>query len=374
MKSFRRDKPRIVLALQGGGALGAYQAGVYQALHEHELTPDWVIGTSIGAINAAIIAGNDISNRLLRLQEFWDGVAHHDAVSGATTPDWVQRMNVWHATFDAITRGIPGFFSPRLFNPFILGLPVSPDKASIYDTAPLADTLKQLVDVDVMNASEAMRLTVSALQVTTAQLVNFDSAHQRLGIEHILASGAIPPGFPPIRIDGELYWDGGLYSNTPLEIVINDSPRVDTLCFMVDLWFAEGPEPETYDQVQSRQKEVMFASRSARHIEAYAETHNLRRQLHALYDKLSPALKDDPEIKQLASHGCGTTMHIVRLQYPGHDWRSSSKDINFSKGSIEWRWDKGYNDAKLALQQARWLQPVPDDKGIVVHEIAVEEI
>jgi len=220
-----------------------------------------------------------------------------------------------------------------------------------------------------MNAVDAMRLTVSAVQMTTARLVNFDNARQQVGIENILASGAIPPGFPPVRVDGELYWDGGLYSNTPLETVINDTPRVDTLCFMVDFWFAEGPELQTLDQVQSGQKEVMFASRSARHIEAYGETHNLRRALRALHDKLAPEMKNDPEIKKLVSNSCDTTMHVVRLQYPGHDWKTSTKDINFSKGSIEWRWDKGYSDAKNALQQARWLEPVPPHQGIVVHEL-----
>jgi len=379
---FDSNHPRIVLALQGGGALGAYQAGVYQAMHEQGVTPDWVTGTSIGAINAAIIAGNPPALRLQRLREFWDLVSHDDLVrhqrvpSWGRVPDWVVRGNVWHATVDAITRGIPGFFSPRLFNPFAAGIAVEPERSSYYDTAPLEKTLRRLIDIDLLNDDEAMRLTVSAVQVTTATLANFDNAHQRIGIEHILASGALPPGFPPVRIDGKLYWDGGLYSNTPLETVLDDHPRVSTLCFMVDLWFAQGVEPRTPDQVESRRKEVMFASRSERHIETYSETHNLRRRLRALYQKLPPELQQDESVAELAVGGCSTTMHIVRLQYPGHDWRSSSKDINFSRGSIEWRWQKGYEDAQRALQQAPWrhFEQGAIERGVVVHDVTQGEV
>lgn len=375
-------KPRVVLALQGGGALGAYQAGVYQALHENDLVPDWVVGTSIGAINAALIAGNVPEQRLPRLREFWQQVSQHDALSLALIPDignaadLAIRFNVWNATTRAMLGGIPSFFTPRLFNPFVLGLPVNPEQASFYDTSPLASTLSQLVDFECINnrdASDAMRLTVSAVQVTTAQLVNFDSKFRALGIEHILASGAIPPGFPPVRIDGELYWDGGLYSNTPLETVLEDKPRVDTLCFMVDLWFAEGAEPTTYDRVQARQKEVMFASRSQRHIDAFNEKHALRRKLHALYNKLPRELQNDPEIKKLTEGGCNTSTHVVRLQYPGRDWNTSSKDINFSAGSIEWRWQQGYEDAQRALANPGWQEVYPPEQGIIVHDVYADE-
>ena len=377
-----QKKPRVVLALQGGGALGAYQAGVYQALHENELTPDWVVGTSIGAINAALIAGNARDRRLQRLQEFWQRVSQQDVLSPAlfsdvaNAPDWVQRINVWSATARAMTQGISNFFAPRLFNPFAFGLPVDPEQASFYDTAPLALALRELIDIERINAAsapDATRLTVSAVQVKTAELINFDSKFRRLDIEHILASGAIPPGFPPVRIDGELYWDGGLYSNTPLDTVLDDSPRVDTLCLMVDLWFADGLEPTTYDQVQARQKAVMFASRSKRHIEAFNEKHALRRQLRALYEKLPDELQADPEIKKLNAKGCSTSMHVVHLQYSGHDWHTSSKDINFSAGSIEWRWQQGYRDALRALAQPCWEKAYSPEQGIVVHDVSSAE-
>lgn len=372
-------QPRVVLALQGGGALGAYQAGVYQALHENGLAPDWVVGTSIGAINAALIAGNEPDQRLPRLQEFWRRVSQRDILplelipEIAHAPDWALRFNIWSATARVITRGVSNFFTPRLFNPFALGLPVDPAQASFYDTTPLAATLQELVDFERINnaakAPGATRLTVSAVKVTTAELVNFDSEFCQLGVEHILASGAIPPGFPPVRIDGDLYWDGGLYSNTPLETVLDDSPRVDTLCFMIDLWFAEGLEPTTYDQVEARQKAVMFSSRSKRHVEAFNEKHALRRQLHALYEKLPPEVQSDAEIKKLSEMGCNTSMHVVRLQYSGHDWHTSSKDINFSAGSIEWRWQQGYLDAQRALAQSSWLEPYSPEQGIVVHDV-----
>lgn len=366
----RRGDRRVALVLQGGGALGAYQAGVYQALHEHDLIPDWVVGTSIGAINAALIAGNVPSARLPRLEAFWHGVARDDLLDMQRVPDMLRRSNTWLASLDAGMRGVPGFFSPRLFSPFAAGLAVAPEAASFYDTAALSDTLERLVDFPHLATRDAMRLTVSTMRVTSGELVRFDSARGRLEAAHIMASGALPPGFPPVRIDGELYWDGGLYSNTPLDIVLDDEPRTDTLCFMVDLWRAEGAEPKTLDEVQTRQKDVMFASRSTQHIEDYRRTHDLRRAVQALHARLPQKQRDAPELRQIAALGCDTTMHIVRLPYPGQDWHMASKDINFSRGSIQWRWERGYRDAGQAIEQAGWLAPVPPHTGVVVHELA----
>ena len=368
----RRGDRRVALVLQGGGALGAYQAGVYQALHEHDLIPDWVVGTSIGAINAALIAGNAPSARLPRLEEFWHSVARDDLLDMERIPDTLRRSNTWLASLDAGMRGVPGFFSPRLFNPFAAGMAVAPESASFYDTQALSETLARLVDFPHLGSTDAMRLTVSAMRVTSGELVCFDSARGLLGVEHIMASGALPPGFPPVRVDGELYWDGGLYSNTPLDIVLDDEPRTDTLCFMVDLWRAEGAEPTTLEEVQTRQKDVMFASRSNQHIEDYRRTHDLRRAVQALHARLPAKHKDDPELQKIAALGCDTTMHIVRLPYPGQDWHMASKDINFSRGSIQWRWDRGYRDAGRAIEQAGWLAPVPSHCGVVVHELARE--
>jgi NTE family protein len=367
-----KPKPRIALVLQGGGALGAYQAGVYQAMHEHGLTPDWVVGTSIGAINAALIAGNEKANRVTRLKEFWERVSHTDTIDMNQVADPARRANIWLSTLDAVTHGVSGFFKPRWLNPFAANMKVAPEDASYYDTSPLVSTLNELIDFNCLSQPGAVRLTVNAVKVTSGQLVSFDSSKQPIGVEHIMGSGALPPGFPPVRIDGELYWDGGLYSNTPLETVLDDKAAVDTLCFMVDLWNAVGPEPTSLDEVQTRQKDVMFASRSEGQIQNYLRLHRLQDMVRALYADLPPDLQNNMGRKILNEVGCNTTIHIVRIPYGGQDWHMAAKDINFSKGSIGWRWEQGYNDASRAVSQAGWLKAVDDDAGIVVHELLVE--
>ncbi|SFM14288.1 patatin-like phospholipase family protein [Rugamonas rubra] len=365
---------RVVLVLQGGGALGAYQAGVYHALHEHDLVPDWIVGTSIGAINAAILAGNPKQSRLLKLKAFWQRIAHDDPVDMARIPDQQRRANIWLQSWDTIVRGVPGFFKPRLLSLFGMGMAVAPEQASFYDTSELGETIEELVDFDYLNAPGGMRLTVNALRVKCGTLKCFDSKEGALGADHIRASGALPPGFPAVRIDGELFWDGGLYSNTPLETVLDDPSHVDTLCFMVDLWSAEGDEPTTLDEVQTRAKDVTFASRSKRHIEDYVATHNMRHRLRQLYAALPDSAKSAQSARELAELGSGTTLHIVRLPYAGRDWHMAAKDINFSRGSIEWRWDQGYQDAMRAIKAAGWLSFVTEDTPLVVHELPPHQV
>jgi NTE family protein len=367
------SKYRIALVLQGGGALGAYQAGVYQALHEHELTPDWVVGTSIGAINGAIIAGNKRDVRLDRLRTFWEEISYQDLIDMRKVPDPARQFNTWLATLNAMWLGMPCFFEPRIPNLFNFGLPVIPEKASFYDTDVLHKTLHRLVDFDHLNTPGCMRLTVNAMEVTSGKLVGFDNLAHKIGIDHVMASGALPPGFPPIRIDGNLYWDGGLFSNTPLETVLDDEPRVDTLCFMVDLWSSQGPEPRTFNEVQTRQKDVLYASRSKRHIDAYLRLHQLRRIVRELYQKLPPESIGATELADMRTIGADTTMHIVRLAYAGRDWHMASKDINFSRGSIEWRWEQGYHDALRAIETGAWKLSAPADAGVVVHELLPDD-
>ncbi len=372
MKPAHRLNPkglRVVLVLQGGGALGAYKAGVYQALEEHGLVPDWIVGTSIGAINAALLAGNHEAMRLGRLKQFWDRLSHQDGIDLARIPDAQRRANVWLSTIDTVLRGVPGFFAPRPFGLFQAGLAVKPEAASFYDTEALAETLGDLVDFDCLNAPGGIRLTVNAMKVRTGELASFDNTRQTLSADHIRASGALPPGFPPVRIDGELYWDGGLYSNTPLETVLDDLPQVDSLCFMVDLWNAAGPEPTTFDEVQTRQKDVTFASRSKRQIEGYLRSHDLQRKLRELYALLPKRDQTRAKAAELAALGAESTMHVVRVPYAGHDWHMASKDINFSKGSIAWRWDQGYMDALRAILHAGWLTAASGKTGLVVHEL-----
>ena len=284
-------------------------------------------------------------------------------------PDSVRSFNSRLTALNCTLNGVRGFFTPRWLSPFTFGLPVAPEQASFYDTSALRETLNRLVDIDYLNAPGGMRLTVNAIRVSCGRLDSFDNRRQRLGIEHVMASGALPPSFPPVRIDGELYWDGGLYSNTPLESVLGDEPRLDTLCFMVDLWSAEGPEPSTFDQVQTRQKDVLFASRSQRHIDAYLRGHRLRRMVRTLRAKLPAGALSEEERSELDKIGPDTTMHIVRLAYAGRDWQMASKDSNFSRGSIEWRWDQGYQDALRAIEARAWRKAVPEDAGVIVHEI-----
>ncbi|MES2740266.1 MAG: patatin-like phospholipase family protein [Pseudomonadota bacterium] len=360
---------RIVLVLQGGGALGAYQAGVYHGLHQHGLAPDWVVGTSIGAINAALVAGNEPALRLARLRQFWERVAHRDGIDMYRASDHARRSNIRLATFDAVLRGVPGFFSPRLFGVFAAGVPVDPEQASFYDTDQLAHTLRELVDFDYLNRPGGTRLSVNALKLRCGSLISFDSGQRRITAEHIRASGALPPGFPPVRIDGELYWDGGLYSNIPLATVLDDLPHRDSLVFMVDLWSAEGPEPTTLEEVQTRQKDVTFASRSRRHIDDYVAARRVQRKLREVYAQLPDHDKRPHDAQQLAMFGCDTTMHVVRLPYAGRDWHMAAKDINFSKGSIEWRWEQGYRDALRAVEAAAWLAAVKEGTPLVVHEL-----
>ncbi|MEN3293255.1 MAG: hypothetical protein V7642_2508 [Burkholderiales bacterium] len=366
---FKGSRPRVVLVLQGGGAMGAYQAGVYEAMHEHGLTPDWIVGTSIGAVNAALIAGNEHDRCIARLKEFWDTVAKDDLFDMRKVPDELRRLNIRMITCDAVVNGVRGFYSPRPLNPFVLNLPVPPERASFYDISDLADTLRRLVNLHYLNAPGDMRLTVSGIQVTCTRFVNFDTRHQTINIEHILASGSLPPGFPPVRVGGELYWDGGLYSNTPLEVVLNDEPRVETLCFMVDLWSPEGPEPTTLEQVNTRHKEILYASRSRSHIDNYLRMHKLRGMVRSLRDKMPPGALSEEESREIDELGAETTMHIVELQYAGRDWQMASKDINFSRGSIQWRWEQGYQDALRVIRQAPWRKDVPEGAGVVLHEL-----
>ncbi|MDB5932933.1 MAG: patatin [Massilia sp.] len=367
--SLNPNKLRIVLVLQGGGALGAYQAGVYQALHEHDLVPDWIVGTSIGAINAALIAGNHNANRLQRLKQFWDRIAHPDSIDMARVTDEQRRSNILMNTVDIMARGVPGFFSPRFGSVFPIGMPVPPEEASFYDTTPLRATLNDLVDFSYLNEEGGIRLTVNAIKVTSGELVQFDSEGGDLSADHVRASGSLPPAFAPVRIDGELYWDGGLYSNTPLESVLNELPQGDTLCFMVDLWSAHGEEPVTMDQVSTRQKDVTYASRSKRHIDDYVAFHGMQQKLRELYARLPDGQHREGDRARLAALGVDATLHIVRLPYAGRDWHMAAKDVNFSKGSIQWRWDQGYRDALRALKHAGWLNFYTEDTAIVVHEL-----
>jgi NTE family protein len=347
-------KGQVVLVLQGGGALGAYQAGVYEALCGAGTEPDWVIGTSIGAINAGIIAGNAPENRLPRLREFWRRVEQDSPFGNFTT----------------VASGIPAFFSPRLIT-WGAGTQahVGLDMASYYDTAPLRATLTELIDERILNETKT-RLTVGAVHVRSSRMRYFDSRDQPLRLDHIMASGALPPAFPAIRIEGEAYWDGGLFSNTPLEAVLDDTQRRDSVIFAVNVWQPTGPEPRSVWEVLGREKDIQYASRSDSHIARQKQIHHLRHVIRELTSHLPPEKQQGPGCRELASWGCATVIHVARLLAPALASEDYFKDIDFSSDGIRARWQAGIDDARRMLERAPWDDPVDPMEGIVVHELS----
>jgi NTE family protein len=357
---------RVVLVLQGGGALGAYQGGVYQALHEAGVEPDWLIGTSIGAINAGLIAGNRIEDRLPKLQEFWRRVEY--STFWGAFPAWTgvaEALSSW----TTLTSGIPGFFetNPRAF----LGahVPLGSDHAGYYSTEPLRKTLDELVDFSLINQDHP-RLTVGAAHVRSSMMRYFDSKEMDLAPEHIMASGALPPAFPAVRIDGELYWDGGILSNTPTERIFDDQPRRNSLIFAVHLWNPTGEEPETIWDILNRAKDIQYSSRIASHIVRQRETHKLRHVITNLLEFVPEEERNDPLLQELAGYSCKTRMHVVRLLASRLDRETHTKDIDFSPAGIRERWETGYAHTNRALAARPWLGEFGLLDGVVLHEPA----
>ena len=365
VQAFRRGAAgQVVLVLQGGGALGAYQAGVYQALHEAGVEPDWIIGTSIGAINASLIAGNPPERRLQALREFWARMESHHA--------W-NRFPAWAGLGDALSywttlcSGVGGFFRPNPTAFMGAHVPLGADRAGFYSTMPLRETLGQLVDPALLNKGEP-RLTVGAAQVRTSTMRYFDSREQPINLDHILASGALPPAFPAVRIDGELYWDGGIMSNTPTEVIFDDNPRRSSLIFAVHVWNPDGPEPTTIWEVLHRQKDIQYSSRISGHIARQKQAHKLRHIITALTRKLPDELRASKEVRELASYGCVTQMHVIRLLAPRLDNETHTKDVDFSESGIRMRRQAGYKATKQALDAAPWQGEFDPLEGVILHE------
>src|SRR5258706_6557364 len=355
---------QIVLVFQGGGALGAYQAGVYQAMHEAGIEPDWVIGTSIGAINAAIIAGNPREQRMAQLEKFWESLEWRSPFGrAAIAPDL---LNPW-ANLATMTQGVAGFFAPNPASWWGVHASLGVERAAFYSTDPLRTTLQDLIDFELPNRC-APRLTVGAVNARTGEMRYFDSRVSPLRVEHVLASGALPPAFPAVRIDGEPYWDGGIYSNTPIEAVLDDNPRSSSTIFTVQLWNPGGREPDSIWQVLGRQKDIQYASRVSSHIVRHQQIHHLRHVVAQLASRLPEELRDTPELRELASWGCRTTMHIVRLRAPRLMSEDHTKDIDFTPNGIRQRWRAGYADTMDAISQAPWTRAVDPLDGVVLHE------
>lgn len=356
---------QVVLVLQGGGALGAYQAGVYEALHEAGIEPDWVIGTSIGAINGALIAGNPPRVRLERLCDFWKCVEQN---AGADVSEYcLPPFGSVAVNLMTMAAGIPTFFRP---NPMaLLGQHalVGIENAAYYSTAPLRDTLARLLDLDYLNGGRT-RISLGAVKVRSGEMSYFDSRNEAIAMDHIMASGALPPAFPAIRIKDEFYWDGGIYSNTPLEAVLDDRPRRDSLIFTVDVWKADGPEPATLWQVAGREKDIRYASRAKSHIARQKQIHHLRHVILELAKAIPEEMRKSPKVKELSSWGCQTMMHVVRLVASGISGEDQLKDIDFTPSGIRARWRAGYADTRRMLDLSPWDRPVDPIEGIVIHD------
>ncbi|MBI5263761.1 MAG: patatin-like phospholipase family protein [Bradyrhizobium sp.] len=362
-----KDLPgQIVLVLQGGGALGSYQAGVYEALHEAGIEPDWIIGTSIGAINASLIAGNEPQDRLARLKEFWKRMEQNPIWNlHAAFPGFNDKLTYW----STITNGIPGFFRPNPLAHAGDSYPLGAEHAGFYSTAPLQKTLGELVDFRLFNRCTP-RLTVGAAHVRTSRMRYFDSRDGELTMAHIMASGALPPAFPAVRIDGELYWDGGILSNTPTEAVFDDNPRKDSLIFAVHLWNPVGAEPTTMAEVLNRHKDVQYSSRIASQIARQQQAHRLRHVINQLAALLPKSERDNPAVRELISYGCPTRMHVVRLLAPQLDRETHTKDIDFSPSGIMRRWDAGYRHTRAVLERPPWIGEFDPLSGVILHEQA----
>ena len=374
----------VALLLQGGGALGAYQAGVYEALSEAEMYPDWVAGISIGAINSALIAGNPPELRVEKLRRFWNLISA-PAWSGALGPvkaPWAMPDSLLSADLPAIaTRGdlargllnrmssavamacgASGFFAPRMPMPW-LEPPGTLEATSYYDTAALKGTLESLVDFDRINAGET-RLSVGAVNVRSGNFAYFDNTTHTIGADHIMASGALPPGLPAVEIEGEHYWDGGLVSNTPLQWVLESFPRQDTLAIQVDLWSARGEFPRTLPEVATRQKEIQYSSRTRAGTDRFRNIQKIRNALGSLIEKLPDALQDSPELTLLRPLGQRKVYNIVHLIYRSQQYEGDSKDYDFSRRSMEDHWRAGYHDTVRTLRHPEAFEPAKNVEGV----------
>ncbi|TAL75025.1 MAG: patatin-like phospholipase family protein [Rhodanobacter sp.] len=370
-----RDYQDVALVLQGGGALGAYQAGVVEALAGAGVHPHWVAGISIGALNAAIIAGNPPERRVEQLHAFWDTIC--------TPPPWLG-VPVWFdasglpagmqgglssvAAWSAVVSGQKGFFRPRMPPPF-LEPHATPNKASWYDTTPLRATLERLADFDRINDPRQMHVSVGAVNVRTGNFVYFDNTKQQLRPEHFMASGALPPGFAAVEIDGEYYWDGGMVSNTPLYRVLHDEPERDLLVFQVDLWSARGEVPHDLAGVADRGKEIQYSSRTRLITDAMREARSRKRMLRDLMALVPPARREDPAFLAAAQESCSAQVNLIHLIYRDKPYEGHFKDYEFSAASMRAHWQAGMADMQHTLDHPQWFARPSVEQAFVTHDV-----
>ncbi|UFX42563.1 patatin-like phospholipase family protein [Bradyrhizobium sp. 41S5] len=358
---------RVALVLQGGGALGAYQAGVYQALHESNIEPDWVCGVSIGAINSAIIAGNPPEKRLERLHTFWDRITGRKIWHHTPDGDIFRKARNFTSSWLTTTLGQPGFFTPHQTNPWL-----SPAGArtatSYYDTTPLRESLLELVDFDRIN-SKKMRFAVGAVNVLSGNFIYFDNAHDEIIPEHIMASGALPPALPMVKVGTDHFWDGGIVSNTPLQHLLDQDDNMNSLVFQVDLFSARGALPRDIQDVMARHKDIMYSSRTRYNTDVYRKTYNLRTALHNALVKIPDdhLSEDQRQLKKANSRLPGIT--LLQLIYQQKAYEGDAKDHEFSGTSMREHWASGHEDTKRSLKRRDWIKMPENGMGIVIHDV-----
>jgi NTE family protein len=362
---------RIALVLQGGGALGAYQAGVYQAMHEAGVEPDWVSGVSIGAINSAIIAGNPPNRRVRQLRTFWELITERKVWPFTPDGDVFRKARNATSSWLTLVGGQPGFFAPRVPSPW-LSFTGSQSATSFYDNAPLRETLENLVDFSMIN-DRSSRFSVGAVDVLTGNFIYFDNAVEEIGPEHVMASGALPPALPMVKIGTDHYWDGGIVSNTPLQHLLDQEDSLDTLVFQVDLFSAKGALPRDLHEVLARHKDIMYSSRTRYNTDVFRRIQTWKMRLYqALIRIPEESLSDEERAlkEQLSELPEISILHIIYQQkaYEGH-----AKDYEFSGTSMREHWQSGYEDTRRTLKHKKWLTMPPPGSGIVVHDVHRQE-
>jgi NTE family protein len=379
LRQYHKQYQVTALVLQGGGALGAYQAGVYEALDQAGIHPSWVAGISIGALNAAIIAGNPPKHRVERLREFWHTICRPPLLPVWPTPPldpdawelpWQNGMSGW-AALRALIEGQPGFFFPRPFP--LLPWRASPTTASWYDTSPLKTTLERLVDFDRINHKTAMRVSVGAVNIRTGNFAYFDNTEGPLRVEHFIASGSLPPGFPATEIDGEFYWDGGMVSNTPLYKVLSDASCRDSLIFQVDLWSARGQVPRDLAEVTSRAKDIQYSSRTRLITEFMGMRQRQQRLLNELMALVPEERRRDPAYRRAEAYAGGALVNLFHLIYRNKPYEGHYKDYEFSFGSMQQHWSSGLDDMQCTLAEPQWFEPPSTEHPFITHDVHCED-
>jgi NTE family protein len=358
---------RIALALQGGGALGAYQGGVYQALHEVGLEPDWITGVSIGSINGAIIAGNPRERRLERLRQFWDTITARPTSLFVPDGDDARRLaNTWSSML-TMALGQPGFFAPNVPNPWVSPRG-SATATSFYDNAPLRRTLLDLIDFDYLN-SNGMRYACGAVNVRTGNGIYFDSAHTVIEPDHVMASGALPPALPMVQVGTDWFWDGGVVSNTPLQHLADNIGSLSTLVFQVDLFSARGPLPRDMPDVLARQKDIQYSSRTRLVSDLYLQRHQWKLAIKRMLDRLPESDLTNEEIEMKAELDHLPKINLLHLIYHQAAYETQASDYEFSAASMREHWNAGYQDTRATLDRKEWMAMPHEDGGIAVHDV-----